>query len=456
MGIQRNELNVHLKVFENTQFPDEFLNTKLINLYCKHMIHTNLNKDSKANRLLAASHKAGYEFCEWGSHEELPSDLLHHLNIITKMEDDDYRHAVRIVICQYCFCERPVIWSDNLHSTIKYIREFGKEACLRDIPFYVIDFWHRGNLVCCIKSEGMIATSVFFIIENELKNDFTTYSGIIKFLNATNNLDVSLKPSILKTFENVLFSSYSDAVVKYKEMLTVFPKFTPAFKELFAEEMNALAVSNTSIQIKPDLSKIYISEEHEYCYIAATSPDSVYMKWINTASFGNELDYRELQKFTVDTEAFNELHSLLLTALHDLSSVIRVDNLPKVNGGSIKYYNESDRMDQSYTIASPNFQLRIYALIGISCHLNDNSRMINTDKKCQATDIIDIFSGYNNNTKCIHDFLVSLMKAFAPILLGDLALRKQLFDYLYTLEDGDNSVNAQQKLPDNTDSLPHK
>lgn len=49
------------------------------------------------------------------------------------------------------------------------------------------------------------------------------------------------------------------------------------------------------------------------------------------------------------------------------------------------------------------------------------------------------------------------MKEFSPILAGDLALRKQLFDYLYTLEDGDNSVNAQQPgLPDNTDSLPHK
>lgn len=62
MGSQRNELNVHLKVFENTQFPDEFLNTKLINLYCKHMIHTNLNKDSKANRLLAASHRLAMSF----------------------------------------------------------------------------------------------------------------------------------------------------------------------------------------------------------------------------------------------------------------------------------------------------------------------------------------------------------------------------------------------------------
>lgn len=302
----------------------------------------------------------------------------------------------------------------------------------------------------------MIATRVFFIIGNELRDDFPTYSSIIKFLNAADHLDVHWKPSILKTFDDVLFTSHSDAVAKYKQMLAVFPKFTPAFKELFADEMDALAGSDTQIQVKPDLSKIYISEEHEYCYIAAASPDSIYMKWLNTASFGNELDYRELQKFTVDPEAFNELHSLLLTVLHDLSSIIRIDNLPKANGVSLKYYNESDLMNQSYTIASSNFQLRIYALIGISCYLNDNSSMINLDKKCQATDIIDIFSG-NANAKCIHDFLVKLIKEFAPILLGDLALRKQLFDYLYTLEDDDNSINTQQQgLPSskNIGSLP--
>lgn len=309
-----------------------------------------------------------------------------------------------------------------------------------------VDYWHRGDFVCCIKSEGMIATSVFFVIGNELRDDFTTYSSIIKFLDAADHLDVHWKPSILKTFENVLFTSHSDAFAKYKEMLTVFPKFTPAFKELFAEEMDALAGSDTQIQIKPDLSKIYISEEHEYCYIVAASPDSVYMKRLNNSSFGSELDYRELQKFTIDPEAFNELRFLLLSVLHDLSSIIRVDNLPKANGESIKYYNESDRIDQSYTIASPNFQMKLYALIGVSCHLTDNSRTINPDKKCQASDIIDIFSGYNNNnTNCIHDFLVSLMKAFAPILLGDLALRKQLFDYLCTLENDDSSINTQQQ-----------
>lgn len=138
---------LHLKVLEDAAFDNKFLNIKLVDLYCKHMLKSNMNKESKATHLLAASHKVGYKYCEWGSHEELPSDLLHHLNIITKMEDDDYQHAVRIVICQYSFCERPIIWSDNLHSTIKYVRELGKEVCLKDIPFYVIDIT---NLKCPI------------------------------------------------------------------------------------------------------------------------------------------------------------------------------------------------------------------------------------------------------------------------------------------------------------------
>ena len=63
----------------------------------------------------------------------------------------------------------------------------------------------------------------------------------------------------------------------------------------------------------------------------------------------------------------------------------------------------------------------------------------------------------NQRLKFIWIVTAVKVREFSPILAGDLALRKQLFDYLYTLEDGDNSVNAQQPgLPDNTDSLPHK
>ena len=46
---------------------------------------------------------------------------------------------MRIVICKYDFCDTPIVWVDNLHSDIKYIREYGKDVKLRDIPFYVVD-----------------------------------------------------------------------------------------------------------------------------------------------------------------------------------------------------------------------------------------------------------------------------------------------------------------------------
>ena len=321
-----------------------------------------------------------------------------------------------------------------------------------------VDYWHRGNFVCYVKSKGLIATYVCFITGDELKDEFSTYKSVQEHLNFTDTIEAQRRPSIIEAFENVLFTSYSDAVAKYKQMLAVFPKFTPAFKELFAEEMDALAVSNTSIQVKPDLSKIYINKEHEYCYISAVTPDSVCVKRLTDASFDKELDYRELQQYTAVPEVFDELRSLLLTVLHGLSSVIKINNLPEDNSVSLKYYNETDEFGDvtTYTVVGQNFELILTNMLGASCYLSDKSCIHDSDNECHAYDIADVFSA-NAKAKRIHDFLVKLMKEFAPILAGDLALRKQLFDYLYTLEDGDNSVNAQQPgVPDNTDSLPHK
>ena len=136
-SLQKNELNI--KIQENFGFPNDFMNMKLTDMYCKHMMKNDSNYDSKANKLLNASCKVGYEICEWGLHSNHPSDFYHHMNIITKMEKDKYKHAIRIVMCKYDFCDEPIIWVDNLHSTVKYIREYGKDVRIKDIPFYVVD-----------------------------------------------------------------------------------------------------------------------------------------------------------------------------------------------------------------------------------------------------------------------------------------------------------------------------
>lgn len=63
------------------------------------------------------------------------------------MEKDGYDHAIRIVKCKYDFFEQPVLWIDNLHSAVKYIRQYGKQVKIKDIPFYIVDISNFHNPV---------------------------------------------------------------------------------------------------------------------------------------------------------------------------------------------------------------------------------------------------------------------------------------------------------------------
>mgnify|MGYP006954582522 FL=1 len=77
--------------------------------------------------------------CNWGLHVGHASDIQYHINSIVQMERDEYNPAIRVVICKYDFCDTHIVWIDNLHSAIKYIREYGKNVKLGDIPFYIVD-----------------------------------------------------------------------------------------------------------------------------------------------------------------------------------------------------------------------------------------------------------------------------------------------------------------------------
>lgn len=136
--------NVNIEISDTADL-SSISEMRLVDLYCKHMIRVDYDKNSKANRLLSASRAIGYDYCEWGSHDYSRSNVFHHLGIIEKMEKDGYNHAIRVVVCKYSFSDKVVVWSDNLHSTVKYIREYGKEVRLKDVPFYVIDLFVLSN-----------------------------------------------------------------------------------------------------------------------------------------------------------------------------------------------------------------------------------------------------------------------------------------------------------------------
>lgn len=138
-----NNLNVKIN---NDDISEALLNMKLTDIFCKHVIrNSNNDVQTKAGRLYIESCKLGYEICNWGLHVGHPSDIQYHINSIVQMEKDKCNHAIRIVVCKYDFCDTPIVWIDSLHSTIKYIREYGENVKLRDIPFYVVDISDYNN-----------------------------------------------------------------------------------------------------------------------------------------------------------------------------------------------------------------------------------------------------------------------------------------------------------------------
>lgn len=136
---ERTKMN-NLNIKINNDISENLLNMNLTDMFCKHVIRRNPDGiQIKAGKLYIESCKLGYKVCNWGLHVGHASDIQYHINSIVQMERDGYNPAIRVVICKYDFCEMPIVWIDNLHSAIKYIREYGKNVKLGDIPFYVVD-----------------------------------------------------------------------------------------------------------------------------------------------------------------------------------------------------------------------------------------------------------------------------------------------------------------------------
>lgn len=119
------------------EVPSNILNLHLTELLCKHIFDK--DKSIKAKKLLEESEKLSYKWCQWNVYAEKPKDFDYDMGRILKMEEDNYNHAIRVVVCKYTFSEKQYIWSDNLHTTIMYLRKYGLEVQLKDVPFYVVD-----------------------------------------------------------------------------------------------------------------------------------------------------------------------------------------------------------------------------------------------------------------------------------------------------------------------------
>jgi hypothetical protein len=121
-------------IFKETYVDSEEIahiqNIRLKNLECKHLAEI---ITPQHNRLKTLAEEAGHKHFLLGSHRN--SDIEEEKEIIRKMaEDKDFKRSIRIVITS-----DGLIWSDNTHTTLAYMKRYGLTVDLGRVPFYVVN-----------------------------------------------------------------------------------------------------------------------------------------------------------------------------------------------------------------------------------------------------------------------------------------------------------------------------
>ncbi|MCR0316339.1 hypothetical protein MKA27_17600 [[Clostridium] innocuum] len=104
------------------------LNINLRDLECKHIMYI----DESCRKV----YKDGVEACfyniQWGYFRENVSKDSENYTI-EQMIADNFLKPIRITVTQNR------VWADNTHTTISYIRRYGDETKVKDVPFYICD-----------------------------------------------------------------------------------------------------------------------------------------------------------------------------------------------------------------------------------------------------------------------------------------------------------------------------
>lgn len=136
LQVSNLEVNKMYKYNLVREVPEMFLDMQIKDMLCKHVLNASEGIESQ---VLKESLEIGYKWCLWGSHSGHDADISYHLDKIHKMESDEYYHALRIVVYNYGEKEKMYVWCDNIHSAIRYIRKYGLNVKLSQVPFYIVD-----------------------------------------------------------------------------------------------------------------------------------------------------------------------------------------------------------------------------------------------------------------------------------------------------------------------------
>lgn len=155
--------------YEEDKIDKEILNTKLVDLECKHVV------SKFASQIYEASIASGYKNVVLGSHRK--GTLESENRIISCMANDiSFNRPIRVVLGK-----DNRLWCDNTHSTIAYIRRNSNNVSLADVPFYLVDIRNKVPLIVSVN--GTVIPDI-----NHIKN------SIACALRINNRLDLGVRP----------------------------------------------------------------------------------------------------------------------------------------------------------------------------------------------------------------------------------------------------------------------
>lgn len=119
---------VDINKFTEKNIKEYMLNTKIIDVQCKHYV-----SNKKNQHIAELADNVGYRYAVFGSHRK--ANFTAEKNRIMNMKSSSCERAVRFVIDK-----NSRMWSDNTHWSIAYILKYGSDITLKDIPCYIVDF----------------------------------------------------------------------------------------------------------------------------------------------------------------------------------------------------------------------------------------------------------------------------------------------------------------------------
>lgn len=136
----------NFRLLENEDIYQTLLNRTLGSLECKHVVSLS------AIKIYRLSLHVGYDWVVFGSHRKgsLESEKL----IIDHMANDNrFNRPMRVV-----YGPDGRLWADNTHTCMAYMKRYGSDTKLKEVPFYVVDV--REDIPSVISFNGSVNSSL--------------------------------------------------------------------------------------------------------------------------------------------------------------------------------------------------------------------------------------------------------------------------------------------------------